>query len=281
MFHRKPIAPTALATLLLPLLATLAACGGGGGSGPAPAAIDAGSAESLGVAAAQAAQQAVTSQTTEVPGGFFQPALGGSQASALPAAGAQLCESGTLDQSGGSNSFTISYNDCGFGGVVLNGSVTVSFSDDFDRISVRYSNFSSSFDGTTTNLSGYAYTCTGLSSVPTCTFDFGDFTSTLTGIRYDLEDIQVEGDAESGFQVSGSVADPGFGRIGFQTVVPIEFAACDFGVPEAGLIALDGAGDSSGSIEFLDCDTFEVCFTEDAESGEVCIGPIAWTTVGD
>jgi len=258
-------------------LLTLAGCGGGGGGGgPSEAAIDATNAQALGVAAAQAAQQAVTTTTTPIPGAPFAPAIGAPVASAV-SQGVNLCDSGSLSTSG-SNPVTIDYNQCDFGGVVLDGRVRFSFSDDFDRISVQYSNFTSSFMGDVVDFGGYGYTCTGLQGgIPACNFDFGDFTSVITGIEYDVDDIEVDGDEISGFVVGGSVADPAFGQVDFDTVENLFFDECEFGVPEEGLIDLLGAEDTEGSVEFIDCDTFEVCFDDGLGGGEICLPAVDWS----
>ena len=286
MTVRMPFHTVVHASLAICCLALIACGGNGGGDGDDSdrvALVDAASAQRLGVAAAQAAQQAVSVSTTSIPGAPFQPTSTSTSSGTLTTQSSGTvpnpCTTGSLTTSG-SNPILLDFMNCAVGLTVLDGTVRFSFSDDGSSISVRYISFTATTATEIVDLSGFRYSCTGLQSAnPSCNFSFGNFQSFVTGIRYTVDGIDVTGDATAGFGVSGTVGDPAFGQVDFVTTEPIFFNSCPLGVPETGKIAITGAMGSSGTIEFLSCTTFEICRTDSVGAAEVCSGPVAWSTV--
>ncbi len=162
------------------------------------------------------------------------------------------------------------------GKVIMSGQVYVSVvstaAQDSDTTVVTYKNFTVSINGQTQTLNG-TETCvytnsTGLESC-TSTEDFvgGD------GLTYQIQDVNVSGDATSGYSVGVTVYHPTYGYVTVTTIVPITFN-CPNGKPGVGEISFAGSGGSFGTITFDNCTTYTVSY--DDGSGTVNSIPGTW-----
>lgn len=115
------------------------------------------------------------------------------------------------------------------------------------------------FDGNATTI-----TCVNINDAQSIECFESSSAAGLDGRTYEIYEPDVSGNDVSGYQVSAEVEDPDWGRIGFVTSEPI-FFECNNGAPSDGLIAYFGAGSTQASIEFLDCDTFEICIGLDCD----------------
>ncbi len=168
-------------------------------------------------------------------------------------------------------STTTRYDECGLSeDIEYDGDIvtTVAFGDDSYTATVAYDDFCVTvipldaqrcFDGWATTVS-----CRNLSNPEAIVCTESNSFSGLDGRSYDIEDANVTGDDANGYSVSAKVTDPAHGQISIETTEPVVFD-CVNGAPSQGFIQLVGGDATFASVEFLDCDTFEVCIGDACE----------------
>ncbi len=264
----------------------LGACGGGGGGdnddegivytgSRSPATIDASNARDLAVGGTGGTNQAIVADSANNASPFsprgeaIESNLAATLIAQLQAAAAvqvrvalqplAICDSGTaeLDQNGSGTSGSIEFRNClltGGGGVVLHGTVTFVATisgPDLTSLNMRYVNFKVTYQGESHTVN-MTVACSG---DPLSCDVFSDFVG-LDGKIYRVELTLVVDNAGSSFDVDAVVFHPDHGY--FTIDASISYNNCPGGVPQAGSITLTGAGPSTASVVFNDCDSFTV-----------------------
>ncbi|HHJ34937.1 MAG TPA: hypothetical protein ENJ87_04145 [Gammaproteobacteria bacterium] len=259
--------------LLLSAFVVLATACGGGGGGSKNAELTANNLEALATAGTEGTKQAVNNSNSPTP---FAKVGSASAIQKLTVSLAQsvsqdpkqshlgfsICDTGSIDDSNvNQNGGTITYNNCSFSGITFNGSVKfkVKTSGNTTTFTINYSNFTVTSGGTTETLDLDA----------TCTFNTSDasgvsctYNSTALGIdgrTYSVSEINVSGNAGSGYNVGCVVDDPDNGKITISTTTPITFN-CPNGQPDDGVIVITDGASNTATVTFIDCNSYSVDF---------------------
>ncbi len=263
-------------------------CGNDGDGGPDAATIGDANAPDLGVAAASASASVVKGEDLpNIPTPL--PALGDTALAAeaarveaedagvraamtpSPGLGDPLCPfGGSSSTSIQGTTTTTTYVQCQPAeGVTFDGAIIVAVTLGRDSFTSRteYDQFCVMIEGAIGGApqcyDGQATTirCTGIQEPETSECTFSTSAEGLDGRTYEITNPTLEGNDLTGYLVSAEVEDPDWGIIGFDTTEPISFE-CVNGASSAGSIDYFGAGDTSATIDFLDCDTFDICFRD-------------------
>lgn len=264
----------------------LSACGGGGGSDDddeglvytgsmSPATVNAANAGDLAVGGTGATNQAIAADTANNASPFsprgdtIESNLAATLIAQLQTAAAvqariaaqplAVCDLGSaeLDQNSDGTEGTIVFTNClltGGDGAVLNGTVrfvaTVS-APTVTSLNMRFINFRVTYQGESETIN-MTVACSG---VPlTCNL-FSDFVG-LDGRVYRVEVTLVVNTGGSSFDVDAVVFDPIHGYV--TIAASVNYNNCPGGVPESGTLTLSGAGSSTATVVFIDCDNFSV-----------------------
>lgn len=252
--------------------AMLVGCGGssGGGSVGATAAnITTDNAKTLAVAATESSKSATASDTPTGFGSFGSPKTRVSnianKAINLPSENTSYSNTvciggGTVDITGLENAdpnatsfnLNMTFTDCdvGYGSVIQSGSASYSGSIDGGSYTITYNNLRITYNGQTDTING-SISCNG-SGV--CSENL-TLNGELTGRTYQTENMQVSGNASSGYNVSGSVTDPDHGVIEISASGLI--FNCTGGQPSSGSITVTGAN-TTLEVNFVSCSEFTV-----------------------
>jgi len=277
-------------------LLALAACGGDSDGGGRDARVDLGSAWSLGVATAQATQQAVATARTQQADFSALPRGGTSRASGL----ASVCDSGNAtrtaldpaacDAAGFDlvdEASLLTFDQCVFDDVLLDGTADYCVGrneradeeGEFDDVTAAFYNepFSGVIGGICSDFVDYSVVCTLTGGEQAACSTDGEIVSGI--VARDVGALEVTGDEGSGFEVAGSLAVAGEGVVQVETLVPVGFADCPLGLPAAGSVAFDGADGTSGVVDFLSCDDYRVSFAPDEMTAPTCSPALAWDDI--
>jgi hypothetical protein len=256
--------------------AILVGCGGGsGGGGTAATAADitADNADDLTMAATEAAKSAAESDTPDV-NPFASPKTTvnnvankamnlSNQVTGFDDAyfNDAICPSGgsvtitgldNVDQNTTNTNFDfdMSFNGCNnYGTIIESGSV--SYSGDINgNFTMTYNNLQVTYGDQTETING-SMTCNSSG----CTENLS-YNGSFTNRTYQTENIQVSGNASSGYSVSGSVTDPDHGVIEISASGLI-FNVCAGGQPSSGSITVTGAN-TTLEVIFDGCTSFTV-----------------------
>jgi len=282
----KHIAGQLLNFSLLTLLLSLVACGGGGGGGgggsaPTAAKITAENAQSLSVAALDAAERAAAEGGLGniLGGGVVEP---NQTVTAISQTIAQLFKQhltvsaaviagdcgGTINIPE-TSSGTIVFNDyCvtvpGYGEMIMNGSVSYSYSDPV--ITLTYNNFTVSYGGETYTINMSATVNINTGEVSWTSSFTGSDGTTLTYSEFD-----VSGDPSTGITVNyGRVTYGDAGFVEISTEQPIVFSGCTNGRPMSGSIVAEGSNGTMASITFNDCNSYTWCYDLNDGAAPTC-----------
>ncbi len=264
----------------------LSACGGGGGDdndddgivytgSKSPATVNATNARDLAVGGTGGANQAIVADSANSVSPFSSKgaAIESNLAATLTAqletaAAAQariaqqplaICDSGSaeLDQNSNGTEGTIVFTNCvvtGGNGAMLNGTVvfeaTLSGSI-VTWLEMRYINFKVTYQGESQTIN-MTVECSG---TPLSCDVFSDYVG-LDGKIYRVELTVVVDYSGTSFDVNAVVYHPNHGY--FMLDASISYNNCPGGVPGSGTIMLTGAGPSTASVVFNDCDSFTV-----------------------
>lgn len=256
----------------------ITACGGSsGGGGPVTATIDDANKQDLAVAATEAAKSAANGgdASSNIPGlpkpapsaatliATMKDIASNHTAAIIQDLSSTLCSTGTaildINDNTGNGSFT--YNMCDTGFVIYDGTATINTttSGSIFTTTVTMNNFTISYGGETETIN-FSVTCTtntgGSTFDQTCTYSSS--TLGIDGRTYSISDIDISGDAFSGYSMSATVTDPDHGNIMFSTNSPVTFNCTD-GQPDSGTITVT-AGSSTMTITFNSCSSFTVTF---------------------
>lgn len=262
-------------------VASMAACGSSGGDGDEnqaqPVGINAGNAKQIGTAAAEAAKQAVSKNTTSVLG-FKSPTNRGvgsisselSKIHAGKTANAPvpgICIPGSADETvNPDSSTTTTFIGCNFlgSGLILDGTVIAFVTTTVDTITtdLEYINFSVTVGADITTLDMEA-TCTTDIATTETSCDFSDVVG-FDGRIYIFSDATVTGDAISGYIVSATIVDPDHGSFFVVTTAPILFG-CPNGQPLSGQMQFTDAAGVLVTVTFNDCASFTVSYSGTSE----------------
>lgn len=259
--------------------AMLVSCGGSSGGGaatPAPAEITADNAGTLAVAATESAKSATESDAPTGFGSFGSPKTQisdmANKAINLPredtSFSGDICiGGGTVDITGLENvnqnttnfNFNMTFINCdvGSGAVINNGSASYS-GNSTGNFTIRYNNVHITYGGQTETLNGTISCTTG-----GCTESL-NYSGSFTNRTYQTENMQVSGNAYSGYNVSGSVTDPDHGVIEISASGLI-FNVCASGQPSSGTITITGAN-TTLEVTFDGCIDFTVTLDGVAET---------------
>lgn len=256
--------------------AMLVGCGGSGGGGASTASaadITSDNVNDLSMAATEAAKSASESDTPDVNLPFKSSADSSvtnklqslpSQVTGISDAeiNALVCPGGgsvnitgldNINENTTSVNFDMSFSGCNdsYGTIIQSGSV--SYSGDINgNFTMTYSNLVVTYAGQTETLNG-SMSCNSNGSCSENLSYSGEF----TGRTYQTENMQVTGDAYSGYNVSGSVTDPQHG------VIEIDASGltfnCPGGQPGTGQITITSGGESA-SVSFDSCASFTVTY---------------------
>ncbi len=198
----------------------------------------------------------------------------GAQSSAVPSAGGAgdpfgICESGgaTLDGR------TLTFTGCDVAGVcIFDGKARLSISDDQNSFAMRFTGLEVTCDDyQPLVLDGDRLSCSGLRfGALSCEYDITRFKGALTGVRFTVRSMDLVGDIETSFGIDATIVDPDYGLLSIDTLQPITFETCPYEVPSGGMVSIDGAPPSSGTVEFLGCEDYEVCFYADDVLPPIC-----------
>jgi len=244
---------------------------GSGAGGDSAARIDAGNAEDLGIAATEAATQAVEYQALPNFGfksdtGIIEADLSRRIAARTAAAPSFGCFSGSVNEvNNPDGSVTVTFTMCDIGfGLVLDGAVesSSSVSGNITTVVLEYVDFSFDFLGDVVVIDFSASCDTDNATMETsCSFAGVEG---FDGRIYDFSDSSVTGDEFSGYSVSATVVDPDHGSFTISTTTPILFG-CANGQPMSGELQFtDGAG-VLVSVIFNDCASYTVSYNGIAE----------------
>ncbi len=248
---------------LTSLISACSSSGGGGGSGPAE--ITAANAQDLSIAATESAKQSVTAQDANFLLGKSSSDTSNLISSKVRAIALEAQSLGEICPGGGSyddniasgnGSGSITFNNCDIGdGLVINGTVSFSSSNNGNTFTITYTNVTVSGFGQTETLNA-TVTCTTTETTFTC-----NTTASITGIdgrTYSVSDVSVSGDDSSGYNVSATVVDPTHGTITINaTAVLFDCGSPNQGRPSSGSITFSSAG-KSGSVIFDSCSSYTV-----------------------
>lgn len=280
----------ATASLLAGCLA-LVACGGGGGGTPTPpvstsqASIDWDNADVLSEASTEASIMLIDGgdlgddllgglpvAVTSTSSAELATRLGlelGTRLNALSiATGAtvedvsEICDGGgTATISHTETDFTLSFNHCTIEDMTVNGTVSVTASNDGDSFTMQFEDITVQYDGET-HLFSMTMACTGLQTdSPSCVYS-SEFDGTHG--TYRIEDATLSGDYFTGYSVSARVYVGEYGYVDISTGEPIRFdEACELDVPSSGSLYLQGSGGTSASVSYEGCTQFQVCIDSD------------------
>ena len=261
--------------------AMLIGCGGGsGGGGTAATAADitAENANTLAVAATESAKSAAESDTPDVNLPFKSSAdsvtnkLQGlpSQVTGISDAeiNALVCPGGgsvnitgldNINENTTSFNFDMSFSNCNdnYGTIIQSGSV--SYSGDIDgNFTMTYRNLVVTYSGQTETLNGSMSCNNGVCS------ENLNYSGSFTNRTYETENMQVTGNASSGYNVSGSVTDPDHGVIEISASNVI-FDCDPNGQPSSGSITVTGAN-TTLEVNFVSCSEFTVTLDGDSQT---------------
>ena len=281
-----------------------------------PAAISASNSEPIGTSGTDAASQTVnadsalgstpfaisgqgggtipTAELTQLVRDISQKAVDQNQTGNLPAGITYTADqlnqqSGTSDFCGGSisipdntnfNSTTLDvtmtfnnlcYNDSvNMQTITMNGKLRLI--DSSTSFTMIYSNFTmtASGDGKTHTINA-SITCD--STGTSCSSDYVG----SDGVTYRVADLSVINNGGGAYNISATFYHPDYGSVNMTTASDLYFA-CGTGQrqPTAGKLVFTGSNNTAGSIEFLDCSSYQYCYDEDTTVvGESCF-PGTW-----
>lgn len=170
-----------------------------------------------------------------------------------------------VDTSGSTLDITMTFNNlCYDDGVnpqvTMNG--TIRLIDSQTSSTVIFSNLTMSIAGGESITLNASSTC---DSMGACSVDFEG----SDGTTYRVANMNVSGDSVSGYLVDGTFYHPDFGSVEISTDLSNRlFFNCTGPQPSQGIIDFMGTGGTMGTIQFLDCDTYNYCY--DTGSGPVC-----------
>ena len=259
-----------LSCLLIPAaVIILPACSsddGGGSTGNATLSVD--NAQSLAIAGTEGVKQAVNNDSvspfaktdTDSPLeshtiGLARQLTQETQLAEIP----DFCESGSVDQSYTESSGTITYNSCDIGGVIFNGtaSITSSTAGSITTFSITYSSFTVSYDDVTESVD-LSITCKNDSSAGTVNCIYNSSAPGIDGRIYSVSNTVVSGDNYSGYTISATVTDPDNGNITITTSSPVSLT-CSNGQPVSGAITVSD-GTNSMVVTYIDCNSYSIDF---------------------
>lgn len=147
--------------------------------------------------------------------------------------------------------------------VTMNG--TIRLIDNGTSSTVIFSNLTMTVEG------GESYTLNASStcdSMGECEVDFEG----SDGTTYRMGNMSVSGDDSSGYLVSGTFYHPDYGSVEMSTDVSnrLYFNCPSAPQPSSGILNFVGDGGTQGSIEFVDCNSYNYCY--DSGLGPVCNG---------
>lgn len=259
-----------LSYLLIPAaVIILPACSsddGGGSTGNATISVD--NAQSLAIAGTEGVKQAVNNDSinpfaktdTEAPLESHTVSLARQltqkpQLAEIP----DFCESGSVDQTFTESSGTITYNSCDIGGVIFNGtaSITSSTAGSITTFSITYSSFTVTYEDVTESVD-LSITCTSDSNEGTVSCTYNSTALGIDGRTYSVSNTVVSGDNYSGYTISATVTDPDNGNITITTASPV-MLTCSNGQPASGSITVSD-GTNSMLVTYIDCDSYSLEF---------------------
>jgi hypothetical protein len=266
------------AFFLLFSIASLAACGsddddttaGTGGTTTGAATISSTNSQDLAIAATESTKQGITADSAGLFGKtsgnqFDMQALSEKLAERRYEATtySSLCTQGgsvedTINASAGNA--TLVFTNCAMEGVTLNGTMTMTTSQDGTTFTLEYTNFSvmtslgtETVDFTMTcDITTGSYSCTTSSSI-----------NGIDGRTYTISGSTVTGNSTSGYNVTAEVVDPEHGTISINAA-NVLFDCAD-GRPSTGTISFS-AGGSTGTVTFDSCTAYTVTINGSVDS---------------
>lgn len=245
----------------------LSACSSDDG-GSSNATISAENAQSLAIAGTEGVKQAINNDSISL----FAKTDGNSPIESHTIALAQqvshdpklaeipdFCDSGSVDQTFTDTSGTITYSECDIGGVIFNGtaSITSSTAGSITTFSISYSNFTVTYDGVAESID-LSVTCVSDTNAGTTSCTYNSTAPGIDGRTYSVSNIIVSGNNISGYTISATVSDPDHGNIVITTSSSVTLT-CSNGQPDSGSITVSG-GTSSMVVTYIDCNSYSIDF---------------------
>ena len=154
----------------------------------------------------------------------------------------------------------ITYDSCDFGGVFVNGTVTLTTTNSGDvwTTSIVYNNFTVSAGGITETLDLTTVCTSNINTGATsCTYD--SKTLGIDGRTYSVSGASVSGNSFNGYTVSATVTDPDYGTLSITTNSAITFN-CSNGQPDSGEIQFTDGSGNTVVVTFNSCSSFTVSY---------------------
>ena len=172
-----------------------------------------------------------------------------------------ICDSGYIDvNSDDVGNSTINYSNCvissGAYTITTHGVVEVTSSEDGDRFSAHYKNFTVSSMGESHSFDNFSIECSGLNTDSISCSSSTSFSE--DGVAYRLEAFTLDGN-----NAGGKIFHQSHGYVTFASS-NISYG-CDNAMPQTGSIDFYGSEGSTGSITFNDCSSYTVMFNDTGE----------------
>lgn len=175
-----------------------------------------------------------------------------------------------IDPDAATLDFTMSFNSLCFDDLttrlIMNGSLR--FQKTQTSVSISFTNFSVSIDGTQDSFSG-VFSCDSTMSNCTISTDYAG----SDGNVYRLANVDITGSALIGYSVDATFYHHTLGQVAITTTSTITYGACGI-YPDGGVVQVTGGGGSSMTVTFnLDC-----TFTVQGSDGGSSFGPtiVTW-----
>jgi hypothetical protein len=166
--------------------------------------------------------------------------------------------------------FSMTFNnlcfDDGITALVMNGSLV--FAETATSMSISFTNFSVNIDGTAETFSGI-FSCDTTLSNCTISTDYAG----SDGNVYRLANVDISGDALSGYSVSATFYHHTLGQVVISTTLTISYSGACGIYPDGGEIMISGTGGSSMTVTFINDCTFTIQGTDGGSS----FGPVITT----
>jgi hypothetical protein len=166
-----------------------------------------------------------------------------------PFCGGSFIYPDNIDRNAATLDFTISFNQLCFNdgvtSLTMNGSLR--FQKTQTSVSISFTNFSVSIDGTQESVSG-VFSCDGNMSNCTISTDYAG----TDGNVYRLANVDISGDDQFGYTVNATFYHHELGRVTIATMTPVTYGGCGV-YPSDGIITVSSSDGSNITVTFSGC----------------------------